>query len=106
MGGATGRHIPLTWVLLGTWVLLAGIGATGVALGVVSGSALKALLYVAILTCPLLHLLGGHQHGSGHEHHSGDRERPGHVHRPVGDDASVAPSTQAVDSARGKSRPA
>lgn len=100
MGGSTGRRVPLSWVVL------AGIAAIGLAVGTVSGSGLKALLYLAILACPLLHLLGGHQHGSGRAHHAGDREGPDHVHASTGEDASAATPPQTSNGARGEARPA
>lgn len=100
MGGSAGRRVPRSWVVL------AGIAAIGLAVGTVSGSGLKALLYLAILACPLLHLLGGHQHGSGREHHPGDRERPEHVHASTGEDAPVTTPPKTLDGARGEARPA
>ena len=100
MRGATGRRVPLAWVLL------AGIAAIGIALAVASGRALNALLWLAILACPLLHLLGGHRHGLGHEHPSGERGMPEHVHGPTAEGASAATPPQTVGDARGTTRPA
>lgn len=73
------RRVPLAWIV-------AGFALLGLALGVASGRALSVLFWLAILACPLLHLLGGHGHGSGHTQHADSRGRPDHLHGPGRDD--------------------
>lgn len=73
------RRIPLAWIV-------AGFALLGMVLGAASGRALSALLWLAILVCPLLHLLGGHGHGSGHTHRADGQGKAEHPHGPGKDE--------------------
>lgn len=76
------RRVPLAWIVA------AGFALLGMALGAASGRALSVLLWLAILACPLLHLLGGHGHGSGQTRHADGREKADHPHGPSPDGGS------------------
>ena len=74
MEKGAGLRIPIGWALAACAALLvvAALGAAG-KLG-------SGLVWLAVLACPLLHLLGGHRHGPGGGDNGRHHAHAGHHH--------------------------